>query len=228
MKKQGASQKVYDRVQEGIRTGVWKPGDKIPSENALAAELEVSRVSVRKALDQLVGIGLLMKRQGSGAYVSQIATLDTLDALMPVVHMTEIEVVKLLEYRVGFESTNVELLQPHISKQIIEQLEYCLRMMKEYMNDAERFYIFDYQFHHIIAEGTGNPFVIRISQLLTEMWKYHLEDLNKKIGPEIGLEYHAKILDAIKDNDFVIAARYMKRHIQVTIDAVQRVQRAGK
>ena len=228
MKQPGASQKVYDYIHDGIKNGKWNPGDKIPSENALSTELYVSRVSVRKALDQLVGIGLLVKRQGAGAYVTQIATMDTLDALMPVIQMNDIEVIKLLEYRIGFESTNVELLQNHIKKETIDQLEYCLAMMQKYRNDQERFYIYDYQFHHIIAEGTENPFVIRISQLLTEMLKNHFLKLNMKIGPEIGLEYHTRIIEAMKDNDFIIAARYMKRHMEVTIDAVQRAQDSDK
>jgi len=228
MKKIGASQKAYDYVLQGIKTRKWNIGDRIPSENALSTELTVSRVSVRKALDQLVGMGLLTKRQGSGAFVSQIASLDTLEALMPVVQINDTEVIKLLEYRKGFETTNVELLQKHITKQTIEQLEYCVSKMNEFQHDSQRFYIYDYQFHQIIAKGTENPFVIRISQLLTEMLKHHLEKLNQKIGPEIGLEYHAKILDAIKDNDFVIAARYMKRHMQVTIDAVQKAQEENK
>jgi len=228
MNKPGASQKVYDYVHDGIRTGIWKSGDKIPSENALALKLEVSRVSVRKALDQLVGIGLLIKKQGSGAFISQIATIDTFDALIPVLQMSDIEVIKLLEYRIGFETTNVELLQHHISKKIIEQMEYCLAMMQKHKDDLENFYKYDYQFHHTIAEGTQNLFVIKISEMLTEMLKKHLESLNKIIGPEIGLEYHAKIISAIKDNDFVIAARYMKRHMQVTIDAVQNAQKASQ
>ena len=225
MNKKGASQKVYDYIYQGIKTGVWNPGDKIHSENALSEELQVSRVSVRKALDQLVGIGLLVKRQGSGAYVSQIATLDTLDALMPVVQMSDDELVKLLEYRIGFETTNVELLQKHITKETVDRLDYCLLMMQQHRDDPENFYLYDYQFHQIIADGTGNPFVIRISQLLTEMLKHHLESLNRKIGPQIGLEYHSRIIDAIKDNDFVIAARYMKRHMEVTIEAVKHAQK---
>ncbi|NLN72607.1 MAG: FadR family transcriptional regulator [Thermoplasmatales archaeon] len=224
MRTSGASQKVYDYVYEGIKTGTWQPGDKIPSEHELSANLQVSRVSVRKALDQLVGIGLLLKRQGSGAYVTQIATLDALDAMMPVIQMNDMEVIKLLEYRIGFETTNVELLQANITQQLIEQLEKCLEMMRLYRNDQERFYIHDYQFHQIIAEGTGNPFVIRISQLLTEMLKNHFLKLNLKIGPEIGLEYHEKIIEAIKENDFIIAAHYMKRHMLVTIEAVKNAQ----
>lgn len=224
MRTPGASQKVYDHVYEGIKTGTWQPGDKIPSEHELATNLQVSRVSVRKALDQLVGIGLLLKRQGSGAYVTQIATLDALDAVMPVIQMNDIEVIKLLEYRIGFETTNVELLESKITMQRIEQLEKCLEMMRVYRDDQERFYIYDYQFHRLIAEGTENPFVIRISQLLTEMLKHHFLKLNLKIGPQIGLEYHEKIIDAIKEHDFIIAAHYMKRHMLVTIEAVKNAQ----
>lgn len=223
MRKEAASQRVYDFISNGIKNGIWKAGEKIPSENILSRDLDVSRVSVRRALDQLVGVGLIQKRRGAGSYVSQINTIDALDTLIPIMQMNDIDMIDLLEYRIGFESTNIELLQYNINDKMIQQLEYCLEMMKKYEYDLDQFYIYDYQFHNLIAEGTKNSIVIKISQLLTKIMKHHLKYLNTKIGPGIGLEYHEKIISAIKENDFVIAARYMKKHIEVTIDAVKKV-----
>ena len=65
---------LYRRVQELIRSAMQKgslrPGETIPPERDLAAELGVSRITVRKAIDGLVGDGLLVRRRGAGNFVA--------------------------------------------------------------------------------------------------------------------------------------------------------------
>jgi glutamine---fructose-6-phosphate transaminase (isomerizing) len=53
-----------------INDGAARPGEALPSERALADDIGVSRVTVRKALDILLSEGLLSRRQGSGTYVA--------------------------------------------------------------------------------------------------------------------------------------------------------------
>ena len=53
--KSSVSQQVFDQLREQILSGGWKPGDKLPSENELAAQFGVSRVTVRNALQRLSG-----------------------------------------------------------------------------------------------------------------------------------------------------------------------------
>lgn len=62
--------KLRARIEQAIRDGVLKPGDALPSERDLAAMAEVSRVTVRKAVQKLVGEGLLVQRHGSGTFVA--------------------------------------------------------------------------------------------------------------------------------------------------------------
>jgi GntR family transcriptional regulator len=50
--------------------GIWPPGERLPSEFALAKELDVSQGTVRKALDALVHENLLIRHQGRGTFVS--------------------------------------------------------------------------------------------------------------------------------------------------------------
>ncbi len=69
---------LYLRLQAAIRDAVaagdLSPGDALPPERELAAELKISRVTVRKALSGLVEAGLLTQRRGSGTYVAQALT----------------------------------------------------------------------------------------------------------------------------------------------------------
>lgn len=62
--------KLRGRIEQAIRDGVLKPGDALPSERDLAAMAEVSRVTVRKAVQELVSEGLLVQRHGSGTFVA--------------------------------------------------------------------------------------------------------------------------------------------------------------
>jgi GntR family transcriptional regulator len=62
-------QQLQRALREAIETRVLAPDDALPAERQIAAELAVSRITVRKAIDGLVGEGLLVRRQGSGNFV---------------------------------------------------------------------------------------------------------------------------------------------------------------
>ena len=57
-------------LRESIQAGIHPPGSMLPSETALAAAFGVSMGTLRKAVDDLVGQGLLVRRQGRGTFVA--------------------------------------------------------------------------------------------------------------------------------------------------------------
>lgn len=57
-------------IEDAIKRGAIKPGDALPSERDLAIRADVSRVTVRKAVQQLVEDGVLVQRHGSGTFVA--------------------------------------------------------------------------------------------------------------------------------------------------------------
>lgn len=70
----GSGAPLYRRLQDGLRaaiaSGQLKPASALPAERDLASDFAVSRITVRKALDGLVGEGLLTRRQGAGTFVA--------------------------------------------------------------------------------------------------------------------------------------------------------------
>ena len=68
------SQPLYQQLQRAIREAIENrvlgPDDALPAERQIAADLSVSRITVRKAIDGLVEEGLLVRRQGSGNFVA--------------------------------------------------------------------------------------------------------------------------------------------------------------
>ena len=70
-----SSESLYKQLSRSlnnaIQEGLLSPGDALIPERDLASSLKMSRITVRKAIDQLVEIGLLVKRQGAGTVVSE-------------------------------------------------------------------------------------------------------------------------------------------------------------
>ena len=75
-----ATQPLYMQLQRALREaidrGVFARDDALPSERQLAAELGISRITVRKAIDALTAEGLLVSRQGSGNFVAAQGRID--------------------------------------------------------------------------------------------------------------------------------------------------------
>ena len=62
--------RIHDALKEEVATGVWKIGQRLPSERDMAERFEVSRMTARQAVTSLVDEGILERRVGSGTYVA--------------------------------------------------------------------------------------------------------------------------------------------------------------
>ena len=63
-------QQIKGLILQSLQAGEWKPGEVIPSEMELASRFRVSQGTVRKAIDELAGDNLLVRRQGKGTFVA--------------------------------------------------------------------------------------------------------------------------------------------------------------
>lgn len=61
--------KLYELLRKHILNGIYEEGSLLPSENELSAVYEITRPTVRHALDTLVKDGLILKKQGKGSIV---------------------------------------------------------------------------------------------------------------------------------------------------------------
>jgi GntR family transcriptional regulator len=68
------------RLKSKIESGRYKPGDKIPTEQELSARFQVSRVTVRAAVQQLVDEHLLVRKAGKGTFVTKFQYKEALHA----------------------------------------------------------------------------------------------------------------------------------------------------
>jgi GntR family transcriptional regulator, trehalose operon transcriptional repressor len=106
-------QKVYDELVEAIRTGVYRPHSKLPSEHELMDTYQVARGTIRAALDLLYQNGYIQKVQGKGSVVLDVQKFD-----FPVSGLVSFK--QLSKTMNGTAVTNVQeltLLQPNTEVQ---------------------------------------------------------------------------------------------------------------
>ena len=212
---------VYNFIIGMIQEGQWPPHSKIWPENRLTDELRVSRVAVRDAIQKLTAMSVLRKIQGSGTYVEDVGINTLTMALMPVATISDEEFFSIIEFQLNFEVGNVHMFVTRCTDEEIAQLEASYQRMIDLQDSISDFYKADYEFHHTIAKGTGNLFVIRVSELCTNVLEAQHKRVCTILGPSVGLEDHRMILEHIKERDAPLAALYMQRHIQRIIDGVE-------
>lgn len=71
-------QKIKSFLLDEIEQGKLRPGDRVPSENRLARDFSVSRMTARRALHELADSGVLDRSQGAGSYVSETIASSSL------------------------------------------------------------------------------------------------------------------------------------------------------
>ncbi|HEX9412529.1 MAG TPA: GntR family transcriptional regulator, partial [Ktedonobacterales bacterium] len=65
-------------MREHVRSGEWKPGDLIPSERELTQTYDLSRMTARQAITELVNEGVFYREQGRGTFVSRYKIIQQL------------------------------------------------------------------------------------------------------------------------------------------------------
>ncbi|MEM1261660.1 MAG: UTRA domain-containing protein [Pseudomonadota bacterium] len=121
---------IKNALLEKIHSGSYQPDDRIPSEHKLAEQFSVSRLTVQRAIRELVSEGLLRRAQGSGTFVNnfthRFSLLEVRDVVEEIALLggkpsTEVlmhrrvtppqEIDDLLELNAGAEVFHVSLLQ---------------------------------------------------------------------------------------------------------------------
>ena len=109
---------AIDKIKEMITSGRLRPGEKLPREADLAAELGLSRNSLREAVKALSMINVLDVRQGDGTYATSLAPSLLLEALSFIVDFHRDDtVLEFLEVRRILEPAATGLAaRPHVRR----------------------------------------------------------------------------------------------------------------
>lgn len=210
-----ASDMAYSYIVEQIRSGEWKPGDKIATETQLVERIGVSRVAVRQAIERLVTMSVLNKVRGSGTYVEKKENMSLMSA--SIFGFDEEFMLKILEFRCMFDSYNVELFTEYATDEEIVALKKNYAEMVASKEDEEQFYKLDQVFHDMVANGTRNPLIMQISRIFTDVFVSNQKSMYDNVGPENGIFYHGRILEAIEERNGEVASIYARKNMEVSI-----------
>ena len=218
---------VYAKVKEQIMRGIWKEGEKLPSENELCVKFGVSRVTIRAAIHQLEILGLLEIKQGEGTFVKNITTMRTVDAFNSILSsQSRQDIIVILQYRKVIEKGSVGLAKDQITPQDIQDLEKIYLQMVN-SKDVYDYIKADWAFHYKIAEITRNSIILKVYEFLYEILSVSLTEELNMLGQRWGIKHHRAIIDALKVGTKQKAEALMEKHIEGAIQEVLKREKNG-
>jgi len=156
---------VFDDFASQIRSGRLAPGERLPTEKALAADLEVSRTVVRETMARLSAHGLTISKQGSGVFVADGPRFEAFQVTPDELSALE-DVIKLLEMRVAIETEMATLAAERRAASDIEALREHLEAMSPGALNVAETVDADVAFHRALARATGNQYFERFIDFL--------------------------------------------------------------
>jgi len=221
------SEQVMKQMIEMLSSGIIKPGDRFTSENELAKQLGVSRVSVRAAIHQLVGMGVLIVRHGDGTFVSDSMGSHLHSRLLSSLLTDKIQLQEVLEFRLIVEVGAAKMAAEKSHQEDIALLRECELDMAKSFEDVSSFAMHDLKYHNALALISGNSLMIRTIALLQEIYSAAMTETIKIRGSKAGIFNHKLLTDAIEAHDIKLAEQLMTEHIQSVIEHLKETHSKG-
>lgn len=219
IKPQKISALIVDQIKDAIREGKLQPGDRLPSERQLAAQMGVSRPPIRDAIKELIFTGYLETR-GNGNYIKSITGSLTPNLLKDEVSQSVRAFRELAELRELLESWAAGKAALNHTPEQIAHLGDIVHGM-ETATSRERITSLDLDFHRTVAEMVGNTLylhqIISISGIMIPIISQYREKI--LLSDEqfrLLQKHHRDIYEAIRSGDPEKACKAMQTHIAIT------------
>jgi GntR family transcriptional repressor for pyruvate dehydrogenase complex len=206
---------AIDKIKQMILSGRVRPGEKLPREADLAAELGLSRNSLREAVKALSVINVLDVRQGDGTYATSLAPSLLLEALSFIVDFHRDDtVLDFLEVRRILEPAATALATIRMSDEDRAELGKVLETV-DVDTPVEELVAADLEFHRQIAVGARNPVLASLVDSMSapttraRVWR----GMTEPRALERTLAEHQAIYRAIISKDADLARSWATVHI---------------
>jgi GntR family transcriptional repressor for pyruvate dehydrogenase complex len=202
-------------IRHMILTGELAPGDRLPPEADLAANLGLSRTSLREAVRALTVLGVIDTRQGDGSYITGLGPELLLGALGLAVDLQREEAIPdLIAVRRILEPAATALAATRVTAVDLEEIRSYIRADLDYEQVGEYIEL-DWEFHHAIACAAGNPLLsVLLDGLAAPTVRMRVWRGQTLPGIlERTLEEHRTIADALEAHDADLAYAAATVHI---------------
>ncbi|KOT78336.1 FadR/GntR family transcriptional regulator [Streptomyces rimosus] len=206
---------AIEKIKSMIVSGALRPGDRLPKESELAADLGLSRNSLREAVRALSLIRILDVRQGDGTYVTSLDPKLLLEALSFVVDFHRDDtVLEFLAVRRILEPAATAMAAGRIATAELDELARQLDALGPHPA-VEELVARDLEFHRRIVAAAGNTVLCSLLDGLSgpttraRVWR----GLTQKDAVSRTLTEHRAILGALRDRDAEAARAWATVHI---------------
>lgn len=219
------SDQVFEQLRDLILRGDYKPGEKIMPERELAEALNVSRNSVREAINKLVILRFLEQRQGQGTFVCSIDEAVKIP-LATVMETQDASLIDLMEMRMGIECNTASLAAQRADVTDLVAMEEAIGEMEADTHAGGLGTAGDLAFHMAIATASKNPLLAYIMKNIADFLHVGLREIQRHLFEDPQniveiLRQHKAIFEAIGNADADASYRIMQDHINFVIHFLQ-------
>ncbi|MDP6189372.1 MAG: pyruvate dehydrogenase complex transcriptional repressor PdhR [Gammaproteobacteria bacterium] len=218
---------IMEQLEAMILEGSLKPGQKLPPERELAVQFEVSRPSLREALQKLAARGLIHSRQGGGSYVAENVGNSFVDPLTQLFASHPEAQYDLLEFRHALEGVTAYYAALRCTDADRVRLQTCHDNLQA-AHDAKQFAKetkADADFHLAIAEASHNAVLLHTMRALFTLLRKNIYNNLESIYPKRDIralihDQHSVLLQSILDGDPEAARKAAHDHLAFVEDAI--------
>ena len=206
------SLQIADELKEKILVNKeYKIGDKLPNENLLSEELNVSRTTLREAIRILVTENILEIKRGKGTFIIN-DTLDNHD--FGKLNNTVSDLKDLLELRLIIEPMAVYYATKRATDKEIENIISLGQIVESKILNQENRNNEEQSFHNAIAKASHNSFIKDLMPIINEAINKGV-NLSKEFSKinDLTMSDHKLIMDFMKERNADGAKVAMELHI---------------
>jgi len=207
---------VYNQLFALISSGKLTPGDKIPSERELAAELRISRQSIREALNRAEVMGLIKVRQGEGSFILSSVKGALMPPLTLIIEQEAARIFEFLEIRKLVEGWCAEKAALEATGEELQGMQEILEKMKQVAAKDKQWEKLDLELHLSFAKATHNVIAVHIMEALKvnfgPFFKF-TKSMPSSEKIDVLWQHHYEIFKAIERRDPATAKRRVIEHL---------------
>ncbi|NKY87413.1 FadR/GntR family transcriptional regulator [Nocardia veterana] len=201
-----------------IRAGEWQLGHKLPGETTLAAQLGVGRSTLREAIRELSGQGVLESRQGAGVFVTALEVTEDWDAVL-----RRADIVAVIEARIAIEAEAAALAAQRRTPADLRTMRRALAVRARADDSVEHLVDADTAFHRTVIAAAHNEillqlfdaFVPRVHRAMSEMLR-----IRPMPDPAADHAAHEALFAAIRDRAAEAASTASRVHLSALTAAL--------
>jgi GntR family transcriptional regulator, transcriptional repressor for pyruvate dehydrogenase complex len=209
-------EEAIEQIAYAVRVGDLRVGDRLPSERALAAQMDISRPTLREAIKVLANAGILRVEPGGGGgtIVKSEEVPSTL--LAEQIELRIGEVAAVLEARRLLEPQVAQLAGIYATHEDLKALGELVEEQRRAIGDRDLFGQLDERFHIALARATGNEAIVDLMRgILRKLAIAWDSDSRQPLDGEHDLAMHERTLAAIVSRDPAEIEAVMDEHLSI-------------